>query len=211
MSQVTDWHYPTTVAGTGWTADSGTLVSCIGYNAGAYNDAVYARNSGAVPQSEWLLCSVWKDSAGTALALPANATPVGLEVECEAYTLTAVGGGIVPYIGFYTSKDGITQVGDPRYFDIGPISPPNNTPEMVGGPTDLWGAGWSDVEMEGFFLWIGQGPSDTDSSGRAVDFIRARVYYETGGVSPVIVASHKMIHLPDVGAIREHRPSLKRG
>lgn len=201
---VTDWVYPTVVAGTGWSADSGTLVSCIGYNGGAYNDAVYARNSGAVPQSEWLLCSVWKDSAGTALALPAGAIPEGLEVECEAYTLTAVGAPAVPYIGFYTSKDGISQIGDPRYFDIGPISGAPIASEMVGGPTDLWGAGWSDVEMEGFFLWIGQGPSDTDSSGRGVDFIRARVYYSEAITPPpaVLQAIGDMDHYPGYGIIR---------
>lgn len=208
MSQATDWFYPTAVTGATWTFDLTSLVVSVGYNGGTYDDGNYVRHAAAIPAGERLLCATWKDSSATALALPANAVPVGFELQVQAFTLTAYVG--TAYVGLYLSKDGVANVGSEREHII--TGDTNATSIFTfGGPTDLWGGGWSDVEAEGFQLFVGHGASTTDGiGGMGLDFIRARVYYDEAVADPSAVLASKMRRIPDVGAIRQKQPGVRR-
>lgn len=212
MSQVTDWHYPTAVTGTDWTFDLTSLVVSVGYNGGSYDDGNYVRHPVPVPTAKRLLCATWKDSGGTALALPANAVPVGFELQLQAFTLFAYIGNA--YVGLYLSKDGISNIGDEREH----IITGDTTATSIftfGGPTDLWGGGWTDVEAEGFQLFVGMGASNSvlnTTSGLGLDFIRARVYYDEGGTTPPLtMLASRMLRVPDVGVVNDRDTTLRKG
>lgn len=210
---VTDWHYATTISGTGWAFDLTSLLVSVGYNGGSYNDGNLVRHSGSVSAAERLLLTDWQTSAAVTLAdsLPASCIPEGLELECEGYF---VGPDLLAfpelaYLGFYLSKDAIANYGAERQFSV-QIAPGPSAVETLGGATDLWGGGWSDVEMGSMSLFMGSGSSSTHagSCGRAADYVRIRVYYSEVVTPPpaVFAALGDMDHVPPYAV---QRPDLE--
>lgn|SRR3990167_1025428 len=199
---VSDWVYPTVVTGSGWTFDLTSLVVSVGYNGGSFNDGNLVRHASAGPSNR-LIMSAFKDSAGTALALPAGAIPEGMEVELEPWALTAFVAEQFAYMGVFTSKDALVVTGTER--ETPNLTVVGETPVAVtlGGPNDMWGGPWSDVEAEAFALFMGSGTSSTDSpaAGRAADYVRARWYYsEAATIVPSILGDHD--HIPNKGIIK---------
>lgn len=174
---VTDWATATTATGADWTPDSGTLVSAM-----ALLDAVKVSMSHTGTTS--LVLGGFETSPGTALALPANAIPEGLEVVVGGWYYDGAVLGNSPTIGVRCSKDGVTPIFTAKDFEVGPNTNPI-TNATLGGPGDLWGGGWTDVEMEGLYLFLNRGATNLESPavGRMLDYLKLRVYYS----EPVVV------------------------
>lgn len=175
----TSWAYPSTVTGTGWAATAVDLPTAVGTN----NDANYAGHVGDA--TNYLYCSDWITAPATPIALPPGATPVGLELQVQGYN---DGAGILTGQTDISAEWGKTlasfisdlKLGDRAAADIGdaPISTGLIT---YGGQSELWGAGWTDVEAEAACLRL-RGATSSPLRGRYIDMVRMRWWYTDGAV-----------------------------
>ena len=173
----TDWAYPTTVTGTGWTNVSGSLATDVKLD----DNTNMAFHANPVRATNPLICSVWETAPATALAIPPGATPVGLEVALQGYGNGASLPGTPLQIGVAFSKDAVTMIGDTKTIDVLEYTIGNPQPvQYLGSSSELWGAGWTDVEAEGnaLFLFYQQGAT----TGRYVDYVAMRIWYTDGSV-----------------------------
>lgn len=136
---------------------------------GLVNDGVMTFNAGNLSQTEtdWLVISDFD------VAISADSI-VGIEVEVE-YAL-GVDGEVLDGDVFLT-KDGTNIAGSQKSLTAtGGVFETN----VFGGPTDLWGASWSEADVEsaafgaclGVLIGTGGGSFTID-----VDIVRVKIYY----------------------------------
>jgi len=104
-----------------------------------------------------------------------------LEVALQGYGNGASLPGTPLQIGVAFSKNGVTIISDTKTIDVLEYIITNPQPvQYLGGSSELWGAGWTDVEAESnsIFLFYQQGAT----TGRYVDYIAMRIWYTDGTV-----------------------------
>lgn len=187
---VTDWKYPGSVSGTGWSAsDAGTLVHAM-----SANDDVYAEHPSV--DGDYLKCTNFS------FALPSGSIPEGIEIYDESYVTNIIPpepDGPTVGMGYQITKDNNVVVGTEKEHTVTPNIITNDG-VITGGPTDLWGMSSLseiDVEASTFGVWMRRGPSSTDVRGRLSDWLKMRVWYSEATANPTTTGANQR-YLPGI-------------
>lgn len=151
--------------------------------------------------------------------LPAGATLAGFELKYEGgYGPVAGGGGpdsgTVFTLEFQLTKDGVTFIGDAKEVNVPEmVAAQTAGPVIIGGPTDLWGATFTEAEAEAstFGVSMRRGPSSDDDLGRANDIINGRWWYTVATVGdPPVTSLSQQRYLPGA-SVRGGPAGMRRG
>lgn len=173
---VTAWAWPTTVTGTGWSATSGTLADAL-----LSDDTNYA-SSTSPTSSTPLQMSDWITALATPIAIPPGATPVGLEIKFRAWSASAAVPPLTTDVAFRFGYTPGTMLYDEKTQSVIDITNQPGTEYTLGGSSDLWSGGWTDVQAEAAALhFYGSGFAGIPAT-RYLDYILMRIWYTDGTI-----------------------------